>query len=104
MVDHTNNQVKMVSNDRVLILEKDPNKSSTLNGAGLIDNRLFKGTNRLHAIRDPQVGMWTLKYDAGLVPEPMRQHFTTWAKLYEFVTQYFIRRNIIVKEVQDVNG
>lgn len=85
--------------DIVLVLE--PIDGAPLSAAGLVDKRLFTGENRLHAIMDTQTCLYYLKYDSGIVPEPLRQRFTSLKKLLDFVTGYFERRKIRIKEILD---
>jgi hypothetical protein len=92
-----NYTTKMKSSDRIIILE--PQEGGAKNTKGMIDNRLFTGENTLHAKMDPQNSQWFLQYDSGLVPEPLRGRFTSFPKLKEFVTSYFNRRNINVKQI-----
>lgn len=72
-----------------------------LSSTGLIDKRLFTGDNRLHAIYDHQTHLWYLKYDDGIVPDPLKQRFTGLQKMLDFVTGYFARRNIKIEEIID---
>lgn len=88
------------ANDIVLVLKAKDGKSP-LNTSGVVDKRLFTGENQLHAIVDTQTMLWYLKYDQGIVPEPMKQRFTSLDKLMNFTTEYFSKRNIDIVEVQD---
>jgi hypothetical protein len=86
------------SNDRILelvIRDKDKPKNSI----GLVDNRLFSGGNRLHAVQD--AGLWYLKYDKGKIPAVLEQKFTTFSALLRCTKNYFDQRNIDIKEVVD---
>lgn len=87
---------KMNTNDRVFKLEAIEGKKMK-NVIGVTDNRLFTGDNTLHAIREPD-GIWHLKYEKGILPEPFKQKFTGFNKLFRFVEDYYSRRNIKVKE------
>ena len=90
----------IASSDRILVLkpiEGENIKSST----GLVDNRLFKGGNRVHAVRDENSDLWFVRFDAGLPPEPLRQKFTSFSKLFNFAEQYFKKRNINIVEVEE---
>lgn len=91
-----NNSLK--SNDRVIILSPIEGKN-TKSDSGLVDNRLFTGDNKLHAILDEQHMLWSLRYEKGITPAPLQQKFTNFRILLEFVKEYFSRRNIAVKEV-----
>ena len=86
--------------DRVLVLSpvegKDP-----LSSTGLVDKRLFTGENELHAVKDPQTCFWSLRYTAGVVPPVLKQSFTSFNKLKEFVEQYYNKRNIEIKKIID---
>lgn len=86
------------SNDRILELTiKD--KTKPKNSIGLVDNRLFTGGNRLHAIQE--VGLWRLKYDQGKLPRALDQRFTGFSQLLKVVKDYFELRNIEIKEIVD---
>lgn len=95
-IDHP----KMRKIDRIIKLEPQEGVS-TKNAQGLVDNRLWKGGNNLHAIQTPDTNLWYCKYEAGSLPEPLRQKFTSFKKLYEFVERYFAKRNIKITEVID---
>jgi hypothetical protein len=73
-----------------------------LNGIGLVDPRLFKGSNKLHAIM-AEDGLWYCKYADGNVPEPLKIKFTTVKKLVEHVRSYFENRNIEIVEVKNAS-
>lgn len=73
-----------------------------LNGIGLVDPRLFKGSNKLHAIM-AEDGLWFCKYADGNVPEPLKVKFTTVTKLVEHVKAYFENRNIEIVEVKNAS-
>jgi len=90
----------MRSEDRILVLKTIEGKN-TLNSLGTIDNRLFTGDNRLHAIQDPKTTMWSLKYDHGGLQEALKQRFTNFKSLIDFTRDYFLKRNIEIVEVKD---
>lgn len=89
----------MRDHDRVIMLK--PLKGKQTNNHGMVDTRLFSGDNKLHAIMDHQTSLWYLKYEKGALPDPLKQHFTGFSKLMNYVTEYFKRRNIEVIEVLD---
>lgn len=91
---------KMRSPDRVLELEVIPGKGAKTN-TGMVDVSLFTGDNKLHARMDNETTLWGLQYEKGLVPEPLKQKFTSFKVLKKFAEDYFIKRNIIIKEVHD---
>jgi hypothetical protein len=88
--------------DRVLVLEIMDGKES-LNSIGLVDRSLFDTTNknRLHAIMDIQTCLWSCKYDRGQLPAKLDMKFTSFKKLLEYITVYFNKRNIRIKEIMD---
>lgn len=88
---------KMLSLDRIIVLGKMEGKH-TLNSSGLVEKGLFDGTNRLHAVRDPQ-GLWMMKYDNGALPGGLKHKFTNFNSLKKHVEDYFKKRNIEIKEV-----
>jgi hypothetical protein len=99
MSGRAENIVKMRSDDRILVLK--PRDDKPLTTTGLVDRRLFSGENKLHAKLDKHHHLWYLQMDAGLLAEPLKQKWTSFQKLLEFVTGYFDRRNIDVTEVID---
>ena len=94
------NQPKERSDDRILVLKTQDGKN-TLSNTGLIDNRLFTGENKLHAVLEQDTNLWKLKYDNGIVPEALRQKFTSFAKLKSHCEAYFNKRNIEIEKVID---
>jgi hypothetical protein len=94
------NMNKERSTDRIFVLK--PMEGMTAKAtSGLLDNRLFKGENQLHAKMNPTNCIWGLNYDGGIVPGPLQQRFTSFSMLYKFVEEYFKRRNIQIVEVKD---
>lgn len=87
------------SDDRTLVLEQIPGKG-TVNSQGLVDSRLFKGGNTLHAIKTNN-NMWALKYAAGGLPEPLKQTFTNFDTLFNFTSNYFEKRGLKIVRVDD---
>lgn len=71
-----------------------------LNTSGTADPRLFTGENKLHAVQGVN-GLWTLKYEKGIMQEPLKQTFTNFKFVEQFVREYFLKRNIEVKEIID---
>lgn len=90
---------KMRSKDRVFKLSQIDAKTKGSNG--LIDARLFTGKNRLHAVQDPQTCLWFCKYDEGVIPAYLKQHFTTFTRLKSTVETYFKSRNVKIEEILD---
>ena len=94
------NTDKMKSNNRVLKLS--PREGVSMKDAGgLVDNRLFKGENSLHVIMDPQLSLWSFKYEKGDVPPALKSRFTTFQAAYKEAVAYFNKRNIEITEVVD---
>ena len=91
---------KMRSPDRILVLKvKEGMKPISTTGAA--DPRLFTGENKLHAVMDEQSCLWRMKYDMGIVPEPLKGTFTGFKQLKKFAEQYYDKRNIEIVEVKD---
>lgn len=89
------------SDDRVLVLKPMEGKTP-VSSTGLIDNRLFKGGNNLHAVMDPETCFWSMKYESGLVPEELRnQRWTSFTALKKAAEVYFNKRNVEIVEVKD---
>jgi len=92
---------KNKSNDRVFVLKPIAGKFS-LNSAGTVDKRLYsgRGENNLHAKQQPD-GLWSLFLDYGMAPQPLKQQFTNFKLCEKAVREYYLRRNIEVKEILD---
>src|SRR5258706_151479 len=86
--------------DIVLILKPMEGKKA-LSGTGIVDQSLFTGDNHLHAKLDPQTCLWYPEMDKGVLPPQLKQRFTSFSKLYDFVKTYYGRRNIELVEVLD---
>jgi len=94
------NSDKHRSSDRILQLKvKDGTQPRT--STGLLDPRLFTSGNNLHAIQNPETTLWILKYDQGILPTPLKQSFTSFKKLLQYVELYLEGRNVEVVEVKD---
>jgi hypothetical protein len=91
---------KMRSTDRVLVLSVIDGKDAKRT-TGLVDTNLFTGSNTLHAKMDPETSFWYLQYEKGILPEPLKNKYTSFKILLKFVTEYFQRRNIEIKEIKD---
>lgn len=98
-LDAIDKSAKIRSTDRVFILKKKDIKVNTKSSSGIIDNRLFTGENRLHAIQNPETSLWSFKYEHGMTPSTLKSSFTSWQKAYEFIKVYFENRNIEITEV-----
>lgn len=82
--------------DRVFVLETTPNFIKSK-----VDTRLVDGNNRLHAVKNPQISMWSLKLDHGELPESLKSSFTSFTSAQRHVEQYFIKRGVKVTEILD---
>ena len=98
MTGRADNLVKNASKDRVLVLKPIEGKD-TLNTKGMVDKRLFTRENNLHAVMDPEYGHWRVEYDSGIIPPAFQQRWTSFSKLYNFVTEYYKRRNVQITEI-----
>src|ERR1700688_1834112 len=86
------------TDDRVFSMKVIDDKLP-LTHLGMVDKRLFTGENKLHAVKDPQYQLWSLRYEMGVVPEPLKQQFTSFKQLFKFCEEYFKKRNIEIKEI-----
>lgn len=85
--------------DRVLTLSQIDG-TKPLSSTGLVDKRLFTGENKLHAIMSPSNLLWTLKYEQGAVPPPLRdKSWTSFPLLMNDTRAYFKSRNIDIIQV-----
>lgn len=87
----------MRSPDRILVLSTMPGKKVS----GLVDPRLVSGDNKLHCIREDQTNFWYFKYEHGGLPEPLKCKFTSFKAALKFANEYYNKRDIEIKEVQD---
>lgn len=92
-------KTRLRSDDRVFVLSPINGRPTTT--MGLLDKRLFSGENRLHAIKDPQTCLWHMRYDSGVLPEALKQKFTKFSSLVDYIKDYFSRRNVKIEEVID---
>ena len=97
----TNTNVKNHTTTRELVL-KVKMGAKPVSSTGLIDNRLYNGNNKLYAYLDPIHLLWRVKYADGTIPEALRQNWTKFSYLYEYVKNYYEKRNLDIVEVKDV--
>ena len=87
-------RTKMTSDDRILMLEVTDGKKA--------NDSLVDVNNNLHAIL-LQNNLWTLKYEHGFLPNPLRNlSFTNFNLLLKHVKEYIERRGLRIKEIIDV--
>jgi hypothetical protein len=89
---------RKLSDDRILELEQIPGEN-TKTESGAIDNRLFKGENKLHIVKDPQFNMWKFKMEKGMTPGGLEGVYTSFPKALVFAESYFKRRGVRIKAV-----
>lgn len=78
------------------IRPKEDGKSKT--STGLVDNRLFKGGNKLNAIQDASTCLWYLKYEVGGLPDGLKDmQFTRIKAVEDHVKRYFDKRGLIAE-------
>jgi len=99
-MDTAKYQSKQHSDNRILVVRPIEGKQ-VLSTTGIVDSRLFKGGNTLHAIRDSMTSLWRLKYGDGILPNPLKQTFTGFSSLMNFTNDYLHRRGLEIVEVVD---
>lgn len=92
---------KMHAPEREIVIRPIEGKK-TLDSAGLVDTRLWKGGNSIKAFMS-DTGLWYFKYDSGLLPDSLKVQFTSITKLVNFAKDYFAKRNLEVVEVKDIH-
>ena len=93
-----------ISNNRTILLEKMPGKT-VIDNTGAKDYRDFQTSTPLRAIRNDDTNLWAMRYDPpAVIPEILRQQFTTFDGLLKHVTTYFNKRNIRIKEIVHENA
>lgn len=85
--------------DRILELERiDPKKKEV----GLFDPRVFTGDNNLRIVLNPMTSFWTIKYDRGIPPGPLRtERFTSFNEAYRYTEDYMKTKNIKIVGIKD---
>lgn len=86
--------------DRIVYLKPVEGKFS-LSSGGVTDQRLFTGENKLHVVKDSRNNLWFFKYDAGGLPEPLRQRFSNFDIALDFARKYFLKRNVEITGIED---
>lgn len=86
---------------RELVLK--PMEGLSVKGSNLVDPGMWKGTNSLKTIQD-ETSLWGFKFDKGILPDPLKQRFTTVTKAVAFAKSYFAKRNIDLIEVKDIHA
>lgn len=84
------------SSDRIFVLEGIPGADKKL-----LDTRLTRGENHLHAVKDPQMSFWSFKLDHGMLPESLKCTFTSFNAAKKFVESYYVKRGVRITEVLD---
>lgn len=96
MTGHTSAKMSQ-PDDRIFILRPAEGKKA-LASNGLVDTRLFTGTNRIHVKQDEN-SLWYIQLDMGLVPPGINQLYTSGARAISAMKGYYSRRNIEVEEI-----
>lgn len=86
------------STDRILVLEKVDPKNKNI---GLLDPAVFTGKNNLHAVMDAGTGLWSMKYEHGILPPQLKNKFTDFNSLKKQAEVYFTPKNIKITKVID---
>lgn len=88
----------MRNTDRILVLEKADPKNKDI---GLMDPKAFTGENKLHGVMDLVTGLWSFKYERGIVPPQLKNKFTSFNVMKQHAEEYFKTRNIKIAKVID---
>lgn len=96
----TGAEPKTRSDDRIFVLSAIDGKN-VKNAGGITDIRLFTGENKIHAKKDSETCLWSLKYEIGHIPEPLKCQFTTFTAAKKFTEAYYAPRNLKITEVLD---
>ncbi len=89
------------STHRMLVL-KQKEGEKIRSTTGLVDPRLFQGGNNVHVQMQPD-GLWRIRYDAGVVPIPLQDKFTSCEKLLKHTRKYFATRGVDVVDVINIH-
>lgn len=92
---------KNAKDDRVITLQKKKGEHTKTN-TGMVDNRLFTGENKLHAVFEGPTCLWYLKYEQGALPEPLKdKRFTSFRKAVDAAEHYFGKRGIEITKIEE---
>lgn len=94
-------ELKMHSPERELVIRPMAGKKPDAT-TGLVDTRIFKGENSIKAIMGED-GLWTMKYQHGILPEPLKCAFTSLSRLLTHTRTYLGKRNLEIVEVKDIH-
>ena len=97
----TNTAVKNHTATRELV-QKIKDGMKPLDSIGIVDARLFSGSNKLIAFRDPVTLLWKVRYTVGGIPEQLKQTWTKFSYLLDYVRGYYLKRNIEIVDVIDL--
>ena len=97
--NYVTNEPIDLGEDRIFVIRPIPGLPPKSSG-GMVDNNLFTGVNKLHAVYEGNTGLWSLRYELGKLPEPFQQKFTSFRVLKEFVDGYYRRRNVEIFEIK----
>ena len=86
--------------ERELVLKTIDGKQAK-NSTGMVDPRVLSSEVKLFAVLDPTHMLWSLKYTAGVLPQPLRERWTSINTLRQQVGEYFKTRNIEIVEIRD---
>ena len=60
------------------------------------------GDMDVNAIKNTQTNLWHLRYNApAATPTPLQVQFTNFNRLLDFVSEYYHKRNLKVKDIID---
>ena len=86
--------------EREFVLELIPGQQ-TKTETGMVDNRIFRGENKVFGVHDPQSNLWTIKYHLGKPPATLNQRFTSFERLHAFVEPYYRKRGLRIAKIND---
>ena len=92
------NREKDRKTDRIIVLRPKPGKT-VKNTLGVGDNRAT--VDSLRGVMDEHTCLWEFKYKGAVLPEPLKQKFTSFRELKTYAEGYFGRRNMEIAEVID---
>lgn len=69
---------------------------------GMKDHRICRGGGLLFVMWDEQTRLWSMRYEEGALPPPLKQQrFTSFQLLHKFAIEYYKTRNIQIIETTD---
>ena len=90
----------MRSEERTLVLKPMEGKKA-LSSTGIVVYRTTDGEPNYKVTIDPFTNLWIFKQNYGILPEKLKQKFTSYGSIMKYAHDYFGKRNLVIEKVLD---